>query len=46
MQFKDGISRNLKIFSPMCDYTPPELITLLISDKGIFTLSAVSDELN
>jgi len=29
----------------MCDYTPPDLITLLITDLGIFTPSAVSDEL-
>jgi translation initiation factor eIF-2B subunit alpha len=28
-----------------CDYTPPEFITLLFTDIGIFTPSAVSDEL-
>ena len=27
------------------DYTPPEFITLLFTDIGIFTPSAVSDEL-
>jgi len=27
------------------DYTPPEYITLLFTDIGIFTPSAVSDEL-
>ncbi len=29
----------------MHDYTPPNLITLLFTDVGIFTPSAVSDEL-
>jgi translation initiation factor eIF-2B subunit alpha len=29
----------------LCDYTPPEFITLLFTDIGIFTPSAVSDEL-
>lgn len=28
-----------------CDFTPPEFITLLFTDIGIFTPSAVSDEL-
>ena len=28
-----------------CDYTPPEFITLLFTDIGILTPSAVSDEL-
>lgn len=30
---------------PLTDYTPPELITLLVTEKGIYTPSAVSDEL-
>ena len=29
----------------LADYTSPELITLLFTDLGIFTPSAVSDEL-
>lgn len=29
----------------IADYTPPELITLMFTDLGIFTPSAVSDEL-
>lgn len=29
----------------LCDYTPPEFINLLFTDIGIFTPSAVSDEL-
>jgi len=34
-----------KMESPMCDFTPPNLITLLVTDSGIMTPSAVSDEL-
>jgi translation initiation factor eIF-2B subunit alpha len=30
---------------PVADFTPPEYITLLFTDLGIFTPSAVSDEL-
>lgn len=30
---------------PLVDYTPPIYITLLITDLGILTPSAVSDEL-
>eukprot|EP01017_Pseudomicrothorax_dubius_P023195 TRINITY_DN2486_c0_g1_i1.p1 TRINITY_DN2486_c0_g1~~TRINITY_DN2486_c0_g1_i1.p1 ORF type:complete len:324 (-),score=95.08 TRINITY_DN2486_c0_g1_i1:123-1094(-) len=36
---------NLPVLSPLCDYTPPDLVTLLFTDMGIFTPSAVSDEL-
>ncbi|KAL4431553.1 hypothetical protein ABPG74_017258 [Tetrahymena malaccensis] len=36
---------NINILNPVCDYTPPNLITLLFTDVGIFTPSAVSDEL-
>ena len=31
--------------SPLVDYTPPALLTLLFTDLGILTPSAVSDEL-
>ena len=31
--------------SPLVDYTPPSLLTLLFTDLGILTPSAVSDEL-
>ena len=34
-----------KSCSPAVDYTPPSLITLLFTDLGILTPSAVSDEL-
>lgn len=33
------------MIGPEKDYTPPELITLLVTEKGIFTPSAVTDEL-
>ena len=34
-----------KIDVQVCDFTPPELITMLITDTGILTPSAISDEL-
>ena len=30
---------------PVIDYTPPQYITLLLTDLGVLTPSAVSDEL-
>jgi len=36
---------DIKVLNPLCDYTPPDLITLLLTDVGIFTPSAVSDQL-
>ncbi|XP_057670226.1 translation initiation factor eIF-2B subunit alpha [Diorhabda carinulata] len=36
---------NLKEKHPLVDYTPPSYITLLFTDLGILTPSAVSDEL-
>eukprot|EP01016_Furgasonia_blochmanni_P042944 TRINITY_DN5759_c0_g1_i6.p1 TRINITY_DN5759_c0_g1~~TRINITY_DN5759_c0_g1_i6.p1 ORF type:complete len:283 (-),score=53.76 TRINITY_DN5759_c0_g1_i6:104-952(-) len=41
----NGLAQEVQMMNPMCDYTPPELITLLFTDIGIFTPSAVSDEL-
>jgi len=35
----------LLTFNPRSDYTPPKYITLLFTDIGVFTPSAVSDEL-
>ena len=35
----------VQIENPWLDYTPPHCITLLITDLGILTPSAVSDEL-
>nr|ACO08996.1 Translation initiation factor eIF-2B subunit alpha [Osmerus mordax] len=37
--------QNLSEEHPMTDYTPPSLITLLFTDLGVLTPSAVSDEL-
>lgn len=37
---------NTELFGDfICDYTPPEFINLLFTDLGIFTPSAISDEL-
>jgi len=36
---------NLQILHPQLDYTPPSYLTLLITDLGVLTPSAVSDEL-
>ncbi len=35
----------LGFLNPLCDYTPPEHITLLFTDLGILTPAAISDEL-
>ncbi|RHY29031.1 hypothetical protein DYB32_005517 [Aphanomyces invadans] len=35
----------LTVGSPTCDYTPPQYISLLFTDLGVLTPSAVSDEL-
>jgi len=40
-----GLPEGLHSISPRMDYTPPALITLIITDIGILTPSAVSDEL-
>jgi translation initiation factor eIF-2B subunit alpha len=37
--------QNLSVESPDLDFTPPNYITLLFSDLGVLTPSAVSDEL-
>eukprot|EP00935_MAST-01C_sp_MAST-1C-sp1_P000433 g433.t1 len=39
------IPPNTKVDNPACDYTPPAYITLLFTDLGVLTPSAVSDEL-
>eukprot|EP00743_Colponemidia_sp_Colp-15_P001879 GILK01002048.1.p1 GENE.GILK01002048.1~~GILK01002048.1.p1 ORF type:complete len:355 (+),score=52.83 GILK01002048.1:58-1065(+) len=44
----DGLAQlpeGIQVDNPTCDYTPPAYITLLFTDLGIFTPSAVSDEL-
>ena len=35
----------VEVYNPTEDYTPPAYITLLITDLGVLTPSAVSDEL-
>ena len=39
------LSDNVKVENPPCDYTPAKFITLLFTDLGVLTPSAVSDEL-
>ena len=38
-------TKDLSNEHPLVDYTPPSLLTLLYTDLGILTPSAVSDEL-
>ena len=35
----------VRVKMPSSDYTPPELITLMFTDLGVLTPSAVGDEL-
>eukprot|EP00003_Mantamonas_plastica_P002476 TRINITY_DN1187_c0_g1_i6.p1 TRINITY_DN1187_c0_g1~~TRINITY_DN1187_c0_g1_i6.p1 ORF type:complete len:170 (+),score=50.04 TRINITY_DN1187_c0_g1_i6:121-630(+) len=42
---KDRMPLNVDTHNPIYDYTPPEYITLLFTDLGVLTPSAVSDEL-
>ncbi|XP_052411618.1 translation initiation factor eIF-2B subunit alpha isoform X2 [Carassius gibelio] len=47
-KYKADILKSMKDLNqehPMIDYTPPSLITLLFTDLGVLTPSAVSDEL-
>ncbi|XP_051528975.1 translation initiation factor eIF-2B subunit alpha-like isoform X2 [Myxocyprinus asiaticus] len=47
-KYKADILKTMEDLSqehPMIDYTPPSLITLLFTDLGVLTPSAVSDEL-
>lgn len=37
--------KGVSVDSPNCDFTPPQYITLLFTDLGVLTPSAVSDEL-
>lgn len=40
-----SLPASVKIDNPPCDYTPAKFITLLFTDLGVLTPSAVSDEL-
>lgn len=42
---KHGSSSSVHIENQLHDYTPPAFITLLFTDLGVLTPSAVSDEL-
>ena len=39
------LRKDLRKQHPLVDYTPPQYISLLFTDLGILTPSAVSDEL-
>jgi translation initiation factor eIF-2B subunit alpha len=39
------VAPEVKVDNPLCDYTPAKYITLLFTDLGVLTPSAVSDEL-
>lgn len=39
------LSEDVRVENPPCDYTPAKFITLLFTDLGVLTPSAVSDEL-
>jgi translation initiation factor eIF-2B subunit alpha len=41
----ENLSKEVEFSSHLIDYTPPNFITLLFTDLGTFTPSAVSDEL-
>lgn len=40
-----GVHPHLQFTNASCDYTPPDYITLLFTDRGILTPAAISDEL-
>ena len=47
-QYKASTLKTIKDLSqehPLVDYTPPAYITLLFTDLGVLTPSAISDEL-
>jgi len=39
------LTKNIKVHNPTHDYTPPLYITLLVTELGVLTPAAVSDEL-
>ena len=40
-----NVAKEVRVDNPLCDYTPAKYITLLFTDLGVLTPSAVSDEL-
>eukprot|EP00793_Prasinoderma_coloniale_P002503 PRCOL_00001985-RA len=45
VDFGRALPAETRILNPIRDYTPPELLTLLVTDLGLLTPSAVSDML-
>jgi translation initiation factor eIF-2B subunit alpha len=45
VDFALALPESVTVENPSRDYTPPHLITLLFTDLGVLTPSAVSDEL-
>ena len=45
VDFAQTLPDSVRVENPSRDYTPPHLITLLFTDLGVLTPSAVSDEL-
>ena len=45
VDFAVAVPQPVTVENPSRDYTPPHLITLLFTDLGVLTPSAVSDEL-
>lgn len=42
---EQSLPGELKLVTPTRDFTPPQFLTLLFTDLGVLTPSAVSDEL-
>ena len=42
---EQSLPGELNLVSPTRDFTPPQFLTLLFTDLGVLTPSAVSDEL-
>ena len=45
VEFAQTLPETVAVENPSRDYTPPHLITMLFTDLGVLTPSAVSDEL-
>ena len=45
VEFAQALHESVAVENPSRDYTPPHLITMLFTDLGVLTPSAVSDEL-
>lgn len=45
MELGEKRTEDLAMSNPSVDYTPPQYLTLLLTDLGVLTPSGVSDEL-